>query len=252
MVIPSILPESPVTVTPFQAEWQVRLADTEGGQRLRLDAVARYLQDIGYDHLDILEDGDAHRGWVVRRTVIDVLKPIGFGERVTLSRWPSAMSTRWCTMRVQVCGSEGGLVETEGFLIHFDTETGVPARMSDRFMAPMLACTTEHRVRWRPALTDPIPLVGEPGVRTRPFPLRFTDIDLLDHVNNAIYLTALEEVLAEYAELKSSSHRAVIEYGKPVRSGEEIRLITRCTDSGLDIWFAVEADIRAIARVTPR
>ncbi|WP_028479866.1 acyl-[acyl-carrier-protein] thioesterase [Nocardia sp. CNY236] len=252
MVIPSVLPECPARVTPFETGWLVRLADTDGDQRLRLDGVARYLQDVGYDHLEVLDDGDIHRVWVVRRTVIDVLKPIQFGERVVLRRWPSAMSTRWCTMRVQVFGSGGGLVDTEGFLIHFDTESGVPTRMSDRFMEPMMACTTEHRIRWKAALTDPMPVDPDPDVRTRSFPLRVTDIDLLDHVNNAVYLTALEEVLSEHAELKSGPHRVVIEYGKPVRSCEDVSLVARRTDSSLDVWFAVAADSRAVARVTAR
>ncbi|WP_454197598.1 acyl-[acyl-carrier-protein] thioesterase [Nocardia sp. Marseille-Q1738] len=252
MVIPSVLPESRAHVPVFETGWPVRLGDTGGDQRLRLDGVARYLQDIGYDHLEVLDDGDIHRLWVVRRTVIDAIKPIEFGEWVTLRRWPSATSTRWCTMRVQICGSGGGLVETEGFLIHFGSESGVPARMSDRFLAPMLACTTEHRLRWKAELTDPMPQAGEPGVRICPFPLRVTDIDLLDHLNNAVYLTALEEVLADHAELKSNPHRVVIEYGKPVRSGEDLRLVSRRAGSRLDVWFAVGADSRAVARVTPR
>ncbi|WP_327114967.1 thioesterase [Nocardia sp. NBC_01730] len=252
MVIPSVLPEPPTEGTPFETGWPVRVADTAPDQRLRLDAVARYLQDIGYEHLDAVEEGDTHLGWVVRRTVIDVLKPIEIGERVTLRRWCSALSNRWCNMRVQVCGTRGGLMETEAFLIHFGTESGVPARMSDRFMAPMLASTTEHRLRWKAALTAPMPPADEPGVQTRPFPLRVTDIDLLDHVNNAVYLSAVEEILADHAELKSGPHRTVIEYAKPVRFGDDLQLIARRTGSSLDLWFAIGAESRAVARITPR
>jgi acyl-ACP thioesterase len=252
MVIPDVLPEPPTEGTPFETGWPVHVADTAPDQRLRLDAVARYLQDIGFEHLDAVEDGGAHLGWVVRRTVIDVLKPIEIGERVTLRRWCSALSNRWCNMRVQVCGSRGGLIETEAFLIHFGTESGVPARMSDRFMAPMLAITTEHRLRWKAALIDPMPPADELGVQSRPFPLRVTDIDLLEHVNNAVYLSAVEEVLAGHAELKSGSHRTVIEYTKPVRSGDDLWLVARRSGLYLDLWFAVGAQARAVARVTPR
>ncbi|MEU7632807.1 acyl-ACP thioesterase domain-containing protein [Nocardia sp. NPDC049220] len=252
MVIPSVLPERPTEAIPFETGWPVRLADTDGDQRLRLDSVARYLQDIGFEHLEVVEGGDTHRAWVVRRTVIDVLEPIAFGERVDLRRWCSGLSTRWCNMRVQVRGSQGGLVETEGFLIHFGAESGVPARMSDRFMAPLQAGTTEHRLRWKAALTDPLPAADQPGVLTRPFPLRATDIDMFDHVNNAVYLSAVEEILADHADLKSGPHRAVIEYLKPVRSGDDLRLIGRRTGSVLDLWFAVGEEARAVARVASR
>ncbi|MEV0298299.1 acyl-ACP thioesterase domain-containing protein [Nocardia sp. NPDC050710] len=251
MVIPSVLPELPTTGTPFQTGWPVRYGDIDRHQRVRLDAVARYLQDIGFEHLDAVEDGDTHRGWVVRRTVIDVLKPIEFGEHVTLRRWCSALSNRWCNMRVQICGSGGGLIETEGFLIHFGTETGMPARMSDRFMAPMMAATTEHRLRWKAVLTDPLPAADEAGVDELRFPLRVADIDLLDHVNNAVYLGAVEERLAAYPDLTAGAHRVVIEYAKPLQAGEEVRLVGRRTGSALDIWIAVADEPRAVARVTP-
>ncbi|MCP2288984.1 acyl-[acyl-carrier-protein] thioesterase [Nocardia amikacinitolerans] len=252
MVIPSSLPERPPIGTPFRTGWPVRLADTDRQQRLRLDAVARYLQDIGFEHLDAVEDGDSHRGWVVRRTVIDVLKPVVWGERVTLHRWCSALSNRWCNMRVQICGSAGGLIETEAFLIHFGIESGVPTRMSDRFMAPMLASTTEHRLRWQAALTEPMPDVAAADVEVLPFPLRVADIDVLDHVNNAVYLGALEELLAGHGELISAAHRVIIEYAKPLESRDEVRVIGRRAGDTLDAWLAVGDEARAVARVTPR
>jgi acyl-ACP thioesterase len=251
MVIPSVLPERPATGTPFETGWPVRLADTDRDQRLRLDAVARYLQDIGFEHLDAVEDGDTHRGWVVRRTVIDVLKSIEFGEHVTLRRWCSALSNRWCNMRVQICGSKGGLIETEGFLIHFGTESGVPARMSDRFMAPMLASTTDHRLRWKAALIDPMPSAGDTGVQELTFPLRVADFDWLDHVNNAVYLSALEEFLATHADLMAGPHRTVVEYAKPLKAGEQVRLVGRRDGAALGVWFAVGDEARAVAQVTP-
>ncbi|RJO75575.1 acyl-[acyl-carrier-protein] thioesterase [Nocardia panacis] len=247
MVIPSTLPERPIAAAAFETGWPVRLADTDRHRRLRLDGIARYLQDIGFDHLDAVDDGDIHRGWVVRRTVIDVVKPIRFGERAALRRWCSGLSNRWCNMRVTIAGSEGGLIETEGFLIHFGTESGVPARMTDRFMAPMLASTTEHRLRWRAALNDPVP---ESGVVERSFPLRVVDFDLQNHVNNAVYLGALEEVLAQEPELVTGPHRVIIEYVKPLTLGDDLRLVVRRSGGALDIWYTVEGEVRASCRVT--
>lgn len=252
MVIPSVLPERPSIGTPFRTGWPVRLADTDREHRLRLDAVARYLQDIGFEHLDAVEDGDSHRGWVVRRTVIDVLKPVAWGERVTLHRWCSALSNRWCNMRVQIVGSGGGLIETEAFLIHFGIDSGVPTRMSDRFMAPMLAGTTEHRLRWQSALTEPMPDTAAADVEVLPFPLRVADIDVLDHVNNAVYLAvALEELLARHSDLLTAPYRVIIEYSKPLESGDQVQVIGRRAGDTLDAWLAAGGEARAVARVTP-
>ncbi|WP_068067878.1 acyl-[acyl-carrier-protein] thioesterase [Nocardia xishanensis] len=251
MVIPSVLPERPSIGTPFRTGWPVRLADTDREHRLRLDAVARYLQDIGFEHLDAVEDGDSHRGWVVRRTVVDVLKPVAWGERVTLHRWCSALSNRWCNMRVQIVGSGGGLIETEAFLIHFGIDSGVPTRMSDRFMAPMLASTTEHRLRWQSALTEPMPDTAAAEVEVLPFPLRVADIDVLDHVNNAVYLAALEELLARHSDLLTAPYRVIIEYSKPLESGDQVQVVGRRAGDTLDAWLAAGGEARAVAQVTP-
>ncbi|MQY17375.1 acyl-[acyl-carrier-protein] thioesterase [Nocardia macrotermitis] len=227
----------------FHVEWPVRLGDTDVEARLRLDAMARYLQDVGYDHLQAVEEGDLHQGWIVRRTVIDVLEPIGFGDRVHLRRWPSALSNRWCNMRIQVRGENGGLVESEMFLIHVDLEAGRPARMSDRFMAPMLAATTEHRLRWRAALAERTDAEGE----CWRFPLRVTDVDRYGHVNNAVHWEAIEEALARFP--RTSPYRVILEHAGPVMAGDDVLIRTWPDDTALHIQLEVSGGVRTLARI---
>ena len=229
----------------FHEEWPVRLGDTDGAERLRLDAVARYLQDIGYDQLQVVEDGDLHPGWIVRRTVIDVLAPIAFGDRVHLRRWPSAMSNRWCNMRIQIRSEDGGLIETEMFLIHVDIEAGRPARMSERFMAPMLAATTEHRLRWRAALRERADADGERWQ----FPLRVTDVDRYGHVNNAVHWEAIEEALARYPESQTPPYRAILEHAGPVMAGDDVLIRAWRGDAALQVQFEVDGSARTLARI---
>ena len=248
MVIANPLPDCPEGATPFETSWPVRLGDTDGDERLRLDAVARYLQDIGYEHLEASVEGHLHRGWVVRRNVIDVLKPIEFGERVVLRRWCSALSNRWCNMRIQISGSGGGLIETEAFLIHFGEESGVPTRMSDAFMAPMLATTTEHRLRWKAALSPVLPEGGD--VEVMDYGLRVIDIDRLGHVNNAVHFAGVEEMLANHVEVMAIPYRAVLEYSKPLMAGDAVRLHGRREGLSLDAWFEVGGEVRAVAKVS--
>jgi acyl-ACP thioesterase len=64
-----------VTARRFSARRPIRLSDTDATGRLRLDAVARYLQDVAAD--DVLDAGwapDEHI-WVVRRSNLDVAQP---------------------------------------------------------------------------------------------------------------------------------------------------------------------------------
>ena len=245
--IESPLPPCPDESRAFHEQWPVRLGDTDGVEQLRLDAVARYLQDIGYDHLTVVDEGDLHPGWIVRRTVIDVLSPIEFGDQVHLRRWPAALSNRWCNMRIQIRSEQGGLIETEMFLIHVDIATGSPARMSDRFMAPMLAATTEHRLRWRAALREHTDIDAERW----PFPLRVTDIDRYGHVNNAVHWEAVQEALARFPGAQSMPYRVILEHAGPVLAGDDVSLRAWHVDAALHVQLEVDGSARTLARIEP-
>ncbi|GEM32328.1 acyl-[acyl-carrier-protein] thioesterase [Nocardia neocaledoniensis NBRC 108232] len=244
-VIATPLPDCPDIEQAFAVSWPVRLGDTDGDDRLRLDAVARYLQDIGFDHLDAVADGDLHQAWIVRRTVIDVYEPIMFGDRVQLRRWADALSNRWCDMRIQLKGERGGHIEAAAFLIHIDPVAGRPARMSDAFMAPMLASTTEHRLRWRAALTE----LDDPEVEATSFPLRVTDVDRLGHVNNAVYWEAVEEALAAHPDRHQLPYRAIVEHVGPVMAGDKVVLRTSLRPGGLRVQLDVDGVARALGSV---
>lgn len=235
-------------------EWRraVRTGDVDPRERLRLDGVARYLQDIASDHIAVMpaEPDGGDPVWVVRRSVIDVLRPVEWRERVHLQRWCSAMSTRWTTMRVRVEGSGGGLIETEGFWININRATGAPARISESLEADLMSRTTEHRLRWRPMLREPAPEPGGPGVAESAFPLRATDVDPLQHLNNAVYLQAVEEHLGQACGLGSRPHRAVVEYLRPIDPGADLRIRRRIEADAGYLWFLVDGAEHARAAVT--
>lgn len=128
--------------------------DIHPNRTLRLDAAARYLQDLGFDHLEANGAAQVHPLWVVRRTVIDVIRPITWPGTVRLHRWCSALSSRWCTMRVRIESDGGGLIETEGFWININPGNGMPSRISDDFLAPLAKTTDEHRLTWHRWIPD--------------------------------------------------------------------------------------------------
>ncbi len=241
------LPALPHSGPMFTWRRRVRTGDVDAAERLRLDGVARYLQDIAFDHIAAMP-GEGDPVWVVRRSVIDVLRPVRWHSEVLLQRWCSAMSTRWATMRVRLEETDGdGLVETEAFWISINPETGAPARISEALEADLLARTTEHRLRWRPMLADGAPAEAH----DEPFPLRITDFDPLRHLNNAVYLHAVEERLAWRPELLARPHRVIVEYLRPVEPGAELRIRTRADADGIALWYLVDGAEHARARVLP-
>lgn len=175
----------------YRTGWRVATGDVGDDLNLRLDGVARYIQEVGAENLVDAGEAEEHPHWLVQRTVIDVIEPIAFRNEVTFSRWCSALSLRWCTMRVDLVGSDGGRIETEGFWIAMNAKTLTPQRATDTLLEKFGTTTTEHRLKWRPWLNNPDTIEN-----TAPFALRRTDIDLFEHVTNTAYWHAIHEVMA--------------------------------------------------------
>ena len=136
---------------------------------------------------------ETHPLWVVRRTMIDLIEPIEFQDMLRLRRWCSATSNRWCEMRVRIEGRKGGLIESQDFWININRDTMSPSRMSDDFIELLHRTTGVHRLRWAAYLT---PGAREDADHVSAYPVRVTDIDLLDHVNNSIYWSVVEDYLS--------------------------------------------------------
>jgi acyl-ACP thioesterase len=224
----------------YRTSWAVPTGDIGDQLQLRLDGVARYIQEVGAENLLDAGEAEAHPHWLVQRTVIDVIEPIEWPNEVSFSRWCSALSTRWCTMRVDLVGEEGGRIETEGFWIAINERTLTPQRVSDSLIEKFASTTGEHRLKWRPWLTDPT----EVDV-VRPFALRHTDIDVFEHVTNTAYWHAVHEVMAEVPDVCRAPFRAVVEYRRPIQHGEDVVLKWSRHDDDVNIAIAVGEQVRA-------
>ena len=88
----------------FDVEWPLRVADVDRDGRLKFDAATRHIQDIGSDQLREMGFEETHPLWIVRRTMVDLIRPIEFKDMLRLRRWCSGTSNRWCEMRVRIDG----------------------------------------------------------------------------------------------------------------------------------------------------
>lgn len=230
----------------YRTSWRVATGDLDGNLHLRLDGVARYIQEVGAENLVDAGEAEDHPHWLVQRTVIDVIEPIEFPNEVFFSRWCSALSSRWCTMRVDLVGSDGGRIETEGFWIAINSKTLTPQRVSDTLIERFASTTDVHRLKWRPWLENPAE-VDE----VTPFALRRTDIDIFEHVTNTAYWHAIHEVMALVPDVCTPPYRAVIEYRRPIKYGEDVTIqwIRRGTRQTPDVQIALTVgdDVRAAA-----
>lgn len=264
--------DTPVTFEPlsdrkegarfFEAGYRVRTDDVDQEMRVRLDAVARFLQDTANDNIDATPFGDTDPYWIVRRTIIDVIEPISWPGEVTAQRWCAALSTRWTNMRVRLTATHetnrfnpeprpSGLIETEGFWINVN-EQGMPSRITDSALELLSETALETRLRWRSMNTDKAPDADDVELPDRPHILRVTDFDPFKHLNNAAYLEAIEDELVDHPDLVDRPHRLVIEYLRPIVPGSVLTLRRRRVGDKLEVWILLgeEKTVAATVSVT--
>lgn len=222
----------------FRARRTVGLSDVDEAGRLRLDTVARYLQDIASE--DVTDAGwppDEHV-WVVRRTVLDVLEPFRDDRVVELETWCSGVAASAAGRRTTLRGDRGGRLEAESLWIHLD-RNGRPERLKPEFLDVYGASAAGRRVATRLVLPDP-----PADARRCGWPLRRTDSDRLGHVNNAVSWAAVEEVAA--GRLGGRLH-AELEYRQPLDVGDAAAIAA----AGDGVWLLAGGDVRSAARLDP-
>lgn len=231
----------------FDTEWPLRVADTDRNGRLRFDAATRHIQDVGSDQLRELGYEETHPLWIVRRTMIDMYEPIEFKDMLRMRRWCSGTSNRWCEMRVRIDGRRGGRFESEAFWININRETQGPARISDDFIAGLRRTTDENRLRWKAYLRAG---ARADAVAVRPYPVRVSDIDIFDHMNNSVYWSVVEDHLFHHPELLTNPVRVTIEHDLPVALGDALEIITHVHPAGSTEAFGPDLIDRDVTTLT--
>jgi acyl-ACP thioesterase len=232
----------------FDREWPLRVADIDREGRLRFDAAARHIQDIGQDQLREMGFEETHPLWIVRRTMVDLIRPVEFGDMLRMRRWCSGTSNRWCEMRVRIDGKRGrGLMESEAFWININRDTEMPSRIADDFLEGLRATTDVDRLRWKAYLTAG---ARDDATEIHEFPVRVTDIDLFDHVNNSVYWSVIEDYLASCPDLLKAPLRVTIEHDAPVALGDKLEIISHVHPAGSTDRFGADLADRAVRTLT--
>jgi acyl-ACP thioesterase len=219
----------PATGREFAGRRRVRLGDCSPGGRLRLDATARYLQDLSDD--DTRDAGFAQMTWVVRRTVIDVDRFPVYLEPLDMVTWCSGLGPRWAERRVDIRTEAGGAVRAATLWVHLDAATLRPTPMTEEF-DPVFAASTLGR-----SVSSRLSLDGPPAdAALVPWPMRFVDFDVMEHLNNAVAFVVVEEVLASRRDLRAPL-RVEVEYRAPVDRDVQLRLGRADHTDGCDGWL---------------
>jgi acyl-ACP thioesterase len=191
------------------------IADGDAAGRCRLDAIARWLQDVAY--ADLIDSGFEGRGaWIVRRTRIQVGRFPRFGEDLTLRTFCSGIGRFSAERRTSIRGRTAA-VEAGSLWVCLDPERGRPMRFSPDFIAVYEESAGGRDANVRRRHDDP------PGDAERsPWHFRAAEMDPAGHINNSHYWVPLEEELASGPEPESID--AEVEYRDPAVAGDAVLL----------------------------
>ena len=239
----------PTTGRIHRNEGVVRLGDVDRHGHLRLDGIARVLQDVSRDDTrDAALDRADTDSWVVRRTTIEIRAPLRFDERYRSATFCGGVGPRWAERRVTLSQESGGHVEAAALWVAVDQTSGRPRRLSDGFHKIWASAAQGRKVSARRRIPDP-DAVGSDGngIERRPWPLRRSDIDILDHVNNAAAWVAIDD---EIGRLGLRPSWAEIEHaGELPRGCEPLLASTRLVDGVVGIWLEVDGAAAVAAAV---
>jgi acyl-ACP thioesterase len=168
------------------------LADAAPSGRVRLDAIARWLQDAAL--ADVVDSGlDGGGVWVLRRLRLRVARFPQFGDALEVRTFCSGTGTLVAERRSTVAAADGGgpAVEALALWVHLDPDGARPRPLPEGFEAVYGATAAGRRVRAR------LRHAGDPpaDAAARPWRFRAADLDLAGHVNNAVYWQVVEEEL---------------------------------------------------------
>lgn len=228
----------------FVGERAVRLGDVDPAGRLRLDAVARYLQDVANDDATDADLPNA-TGWVVRRTTIAVAERARFRERLMLTTFCSGFGAGWAERRTTIRGERGARLEAVALWAHIDLRTARPARIGAAFHERYGAAHGGRSVSARLTHGDP---PADAVARARPFPLRAVDLDLMGHVNNAVYWAIVEDRLAGDERLRRP-HRVEVEHRRALGAGGTPEVVIAEVGGGVGLWVLDQSAVAASARL---
>lgn len=191
--------------------------------------------------------------WLVRCVQLDLVRPIGYGDTLRVTTQViggrRVWARRWTTFtRARDVGVVGAAEESPAATALIDwvllNAAGRPTRVPEE----IVAFFAPDSPTFEPAHVE-LPAAAEGAARHR-FRVRASDIDPMDHVNNAAYLDYLDEALsaAGAGGVTARVPRSyAIEYLRPARPTDELDATVWAEEAGW-AYRLVDADGSELAR----
>ena len=223
---------------------QKRLETSEIGKcgTYRITSLLKDLQAIADRHASILGVGREfciknNMAWVVINYVIEIDEMPSDEEDLTFETWPSCHEALRAFRDFRILGADGRvMIRAVSQWVMIDLTTRRPIRLGN--IMPQYDLLPERAIT-NPQFVTIDEFSGDADVAV--FPIRYDDIDVNQHVNNAVYATWATESLG-YEFLDSHKLTGIkINYKKEIPAGEK-SILCMSTNSGLISKHAIKSE----------
>lgn len=201
----------------YSRTFRVRYYECDAYGHLNNAVYLRYMQEAAFDAsadagYDLARYEQMGVVWLVRDTTLRYRQPVVYGDAVTVTTRVRDMSKVRSIREYEMVNAATGEVVAEGHSdwAYIDVETGrptpIPAEMKAAFY-PVEDGQRCSRKRFPPAPPPP------PGAFTLRRKVEWADVDPQQHVNNAMYLTYIEEAAVQGVASFGWGMRRMLEQG---------------------------------------
>lgn len=180
----------------YSERFEVRASEVDTNGKITLSSVCSLFQEVAGNHALLLnfDITDLHKQdltWVLHRMDIKVNRFPKWRESVKIETWPAAGDALRAYRNYRILDEENNeLVVCLSYWMMISLKTRRPVRMTEDILNTRLS----DRDHVLPVRSDKIPKIEEPDSQ-KEIPVRRSDLDMNQHVNNARYLEWMSEPL---------------------------------------------------------
>ena len=175
----------------FEKNYEIRSYDTGIDGKLRPDALLGYLQDIAGFHASILGVGrdellEKNRFWALVRIICIMKETPGWNEILKIKTWPRSIERILAIRNFLICNEKGvALGEASSSWVIVDAASRRPLK-PEAFLAEL--GKEDPYKDFSCPLAAKLPPAGAKVYNSPVKSVRYSDLDVNMHVNNAKYL----------------------------------------------------------------
>jgi acyl-ACP thioesterase len=208
-------------------EYLISSYEVDAKGRASLPTLSKLMQETAYNHAHHLEFGyhqlkEKNLFWVLSRLLIKIDKYPKWGDKIQIRTWPSGVERLFAFRDFQILDEKGIPIGAAGTTwLMLDANKRRPQRPDELIKTNGLfpdQRALEERPAKVPGLSNPVEGVF--------FPVRYSDLDLYNHVNNAKYIEWIIDSFPEEMHREFAVTEFEINFLSEAKMGDEAAIHT--------------------------